>query len=180
MALDDIRVYQAPLGGHTRVQHWRVNAAEGFFRGEPVSVNADGELTESADDPQDEDIMGIAASDGVVGTTYDFKTGTAMVTGALIPVIIPDSNTYFVCNNFGTTSEQFDQDLVVANLGDEAGLELVSGTWGINTGAANNTCRIIDLLDADGNSIQDSGGTVVQCVFLIVAHQSVVVDAPAA
>lgn len=196
MAKNDIRPFSHPMGGHGRV-HWvRLNASETFVAGEPVSINADGELTESADDPVDADLFGIALASGdTVGATdgngtFKFKIGAFApgtgypTTGDLVPVQVPDSNTYFITKNFSAAGSAFaDASPALADIGDEVGLSLISGSWGVDQSATNNTCRIVDVLDANLNSIQLSGGTGTQVVFQIVAHQSASLgsaDAPAA
>jgi hypothetical protein len=165
-----------------------MNASETFGVGEPVAVNADGELTESADDPVDADIMGIAMA-GPGGVDLNPETGNAYTTGDMIPVAIPDQNTYFICSNFATDGAGTQAAPAVANLGDEAGLTLASGVWSVDVGATNNTCRIYDILDDQKRSIQKSGVTLAATdtfyvVFGILSHQSNLhtagVDAPAA
>jgi hypothetical protein len=182
MAVNDIRVWNSPHGGHTRIEYFRVNASETFWAGEPVAVNADGELTESADDPGDNDIIGIAAGVGNLTTGRDWRTDATMVTGATVPVYVADSNARFITGNFMTTSEAAygtTEPPTLAHLGDEAGLELVSGVWGVNIGATNNTVRIMDVLDANFESLQENtGGTGVYVVFVILGSQTTSPTAP--
>lgn len=195
MAFNDIMPWQGPHGGDVRRQHFRLNAAETFLRGEPVAINADGELTESNDDPVEADLLGIAAAPGDNTTNDDTPSATVVQTsmtypttandgfpdtGDLIPVYMPDHTNYFITSNFGSTSEGFAETPALADIGDEAGLELVAGVWGINTGASNNTCRIIDVLDVNKNSIQQSAQPGLFVVFIIVAHQATHVTAPVA
>ena len=89
MAARDIMQWSSPHGGHPRVQRFRMNLGEDFLRGEPVSVNADGELTESANNPADADLMGIAMEPHAAGAINP-ATGAAHTTGDLITVAIPD------------------------------------------------------------------------------------------
>lgn len=189
MAARDIMPYAGPHPSYARVAHYRMNAAETFLQGEPVSVNADGELTESADDPQDADIMGIAVAGPGDGTPINPDTGVAYATGDIIGVYLPDPTTYFVTPNYSEAGAAFnDTAPVVARIGDECGLSLIGGSWGVDISAANNTCRIVDILDDLGRSIQRTGATLATTddytvVFCIVAHQMIpmgAVDAPAA
>jgi hypothetical protein len=176
------------MGGHVRVQHYRLNASETFFEGEPVAVNADGELTESADDPVDADLMGIAQGGPGAGRTNP-KTGVNWATGDMVPVVIPDQNTYFITQNYSAAGSAFDDTApALANIGDEAGLSLISNSWGVDISATNNLVRIVDVLDDQKNSVQEAGttvstGNIYYVVFQIVAHQSTslgTADAPAA
>lgn len=193
MAAYDIMPASSPDGGHTTVRHFRLNAAETFQVGEPVAVNADGELTESADDPVDADLMGIALAPGAdpsTGTAFDNpRTGAAYTTGDMIPVVIPTPTTYFRTTNFSAAGAAFnDTAPAAADIGDEVGLSLIGGAWGVDQAAANNTCRIVDILNERGQSIQDTGETLTTAdtytiIFQIVAHQSVslgAADAPVA
>ena len=185
MAENDIRVWNSPRGGHAKVGHFRVNASETFWRGEPVALNADGELTESADDCVNDDLLGIALENGNLTSGRDWKTDTTKVTGATIPVALADHLTLFITSNFGASSESFGSTPALADIGDEVGLELCTNVWGVNQGATYNSCRIMDVLDANFESLQiNTGGTGVYVVFSIVGHQNVpdtgVVVAPAA
>lgn len=70
-----------------------------------------------------------------------------------------------------------------ADIGDEVGLALIGNDWGLSQAGASNLVRIMDVLDIDGRSVQESGGTGVSVVFVIVAHQNLshgTADAPAA
>ena len=181
MAANDIRVYSGPGGPHARIQHVRRNASETFLRGEPVAINADGELTESADDPLAPDLFGIA-QEPKSASTLNWRTNAAYTTGDMTPVVVPDLTTYFVTDNYSSGGSAFD-DVVpsAANVGDEAGLTVLSGVWGIDISATNNTCRIIDVLNGQGRSVQETGETLTlqsaggrySIVFQIVAHQGV-------
>lgn len=194
MAKDDILPWDHPMGQLARVLRAPLNAGETFTRGEPVKLNSDGELQESDDDPTSAQFAGVCASNGdTVGTsntidafrkTFASATRqTTMQTGDLVEYWLATPGTVWVARNFGTTSEQFDQDLAVANIGDEAGLELVSGTWGLNTGATNNIARIVDVIssESDGNYslTERSDLTVGGVVFLVVQSQATESSAPA-
>lgn len=177
MAARDIMPWTSPTGGHPEIRHFRMNASETFLVGEPVSMNADGELTESADDPVDDDLMGIALAPAYSGALSP-RTGAAYTTGDLIPVVIPNDNTLFITRNFSAAGSAFnDTAPALADLGDEVGLTLLSGSWGVDQGTTNNPCRIVDILNANKVSIQQTRETLTTSVtyyvvFQIVAHQS--------
>lgn len=196
MAAFDIMPFRSPHGQMGKIEHFRLNAAESFVVGEPVSVNADGELTESADDPVDADLMGIALAPGGASgaASLNWRTNAAYTTGDRIPVAIPESSSLYITRNFSAAGTAFnDTAPALADIGDEVGLSLISGVWGVDQSATNNTCRIVDILNARKTSIQETGetlnttlvGGVAQywVVFQIVAHQSIslgTADAPVA
>ena len=174
MAFDDIRVHTSPHGGHDRAIQIGVGAGETFLRGEPVAINAAGRLTESASDAVDADCIGVAAAGGdtTAPGTMDWRTGILIVTGGLVPVHLASPHTYFITENFATDGAGTLAVPVITTIGDAASLVLAAGTWFVDTGGASNICRIMDVLDVDGRSIQESGGTGVSVVFVIVAHQN--------
>jgi hypothetical protein len=181
MSRHDFQVHKSPFGGPAQIKTFPLNASETFRAGEPCSVNADGELTESADDPTLADVMGIAAVDGDTGLTDPF-TGSARATSAEIQVIIPIQGTEFRTKNFATDGAGTAATPAKTNIGDEAGFTLASGVWSIDIGTTNNVARILDVLDANGVSINKSGysGTPTWVVFAITTSQMTGVDAPAA
>lgn len=199
MARFDIRIANVVGNGIPHVVHYRLNAAETFLCGEPVSVNADGELTEAADDPVDADLLGIAGSDGDTtnagGLSFlsnrfgQFTDASAIATGDLIPVIVPNELIFWQTSNFSSAGSAFgDVSPAAANVGDEAGLSLISGDWGVDISASNNTVRIVDVLEPlSGLSLQlftpPAGRTGRIVVFSIVARQLATLgsaDAPVA
>ena len=166
MARHDIRVGIYPGDGRPLMQDFRLNAGETFLVGEPVSQNADGELTESADDPVDADLLGIAGSDGdttnagglsTLRNRFGQFTDTRVVsTGDMIPVVIPDGLILFRTANFSSGGAAFgDVAPAAANVGDEVGLSLIGGSWGVDISATNNIGRIVDVLETTlGISLQ--------------------------
>lgn len=169
------------------VQHYNLNASESFLLGEPVSVNADGELTESADRPVDADFLGIAASDGDTTNAgglatarnpggAQFTDGQVVTTGDLIPVWVCDTNTLLVTSNFSSGGAAFgDVAPARSNIGDQATLDLISGSWGISlaVGGGADIVRIHDVLSADGRSLRrDNSLTGAKVVFSVVASQN--------
>jgi hypothetical protein len=183
MAANDIRVWNSPTGGHTRVRHYRVDAGQTFLRGEPVGVRDDGQLNECADPAAFGGIIGIALADAVVDTTIDWRTSIAMVENATIPVALANMDTEFITSNFTNAGSAFgDAAPALADLGEEVSVDVISGVWGISQAgaAATQIARIMDVLDANFESVQDSGGTGVYVVFVIVGHQLATDDAGAA
>lgn len=194
MAIHDLMPYTGPLGGHVRIQHFRLNAAESFTTGEPVALNSAGELTESNDNPASTDLVGISAqpADTTDTTLFNPKTGNNYATGDMIAVYMADSTSYFATPNYSTDgSGAALTEPVVANIGLDVGLVLgAGGVWSIDSNAGTTKlCRIIDIVDNLGRSIQDTGtvlasGAVHQVIFAIVMHQMVpnaaVAEAPIA
>jgi len=184
MAENDIRIWNDPEGGHCKVHHFRVNASETFWRGEPVAVNSDGELTESGDDAKNDDLIGLALENGNLSTGRDWRTDTVKVTGATVPVALFDHFSLFITSNLSTDGAAITATPTLAMIGDEVGLSLISGSWAADSHATYNSCRIMDVLDANFESLQvNTSGTGVYVVFSVVGHQNVpdagVVVAPA-
>jgi hypothetical protein len=115
-------------------------------------------------------LIGIAAADGVLGTTVDWRTDAVMVENATIPVIVARPGVQFITSNFSNAGSAFgDAAPAVADLGEEVGLSLIGADWGIDQASAVDTCRLLDVLDANFESVQDSGGTGVYVVFEMVS-----------
>lgn len=173
MAQNDIQPWTSPLGGSAETRKYRLNASETFVKGEPVGVNADGELTESADDAAAEDIIGVAAGpvsytrNGTTVTTNP-ETGVDFTTGDMVPVYLNRPGQTWITSNFDDTTGGFGDTPTAAHIGDECGLQLQGGDWGIHLGGSEQTCRIVDVLDDNFESIQRSGNTGVYVVFEII------------
>lgn len=185
MARFDIMPYRGGSQGTIipPVEHYRLNASETFVEGEPVAVNADGELTESADDPAAEDVIGIAAMSGdtagVTNTIGIYRKRVGMFspgaspnlpqTGDMIQVWEAYQGHTFVSSNFATDGAGTLVTPTLANaLGERAGLTLASGQWSVDTGTTNFLVRIVDVLDANGRSLQNGGGTGARVLFKFV------------
>ncbi len=171
MARNDIVVWKSPHGGHTMTEHFPLEASETFRKGEFVSLNTSGELTESADDPVDADLLGVAAGDGDTGIENPL-TGVDYAADDFIPVYLPDTHTIFKTGNFATDGAGTSAAPTADNIGDEAGFTLASGVWSVDVGATNNLARIMDVLDANNDPIISSGNAGTQVTFVIVAHQN--------
>lgn len=183
MARFDIVPFDSPHGGQSRILELPLNAAETFLQGEVVRLDADGNVTESGDDPTPANVLGIAATGGdtTSGTgTLDPDTGLIIVAGGQVLITIPGSSDTFLTSNFATDGAGTLTAPLITNIGDEAGFTLAAGVWSLDVGTTNNVARIVDVLDADGNSIMRSGGTGTQVVFMILASQTTSPTAPAA
>jgi hypothetical protein len=169
-----------------RVVHYRLDASQTFAEGEPVYLNSTNELQESADEPIPANLTGIALAGPAAARNP--ATGVAWATGDMVPVCLPEVNTYFITPNFTAAGSAFaDTAPAVGIIGDPAGLALISGVWGVDGGPGANaaTCRIIDVLNSQKESIQVTGETlttsdVSYIVFQIVAHQGTPDSAEAA
>ena len=183
MAEFDVMPFDGPNGAHPRVQWGRMTASEVFFAGEPVAQVAAGTITEMVTQDTGAGLLGIAVN-GPGASEIDPNTGTTYATGAQIGVYIPDSNTHFITRNWSEAGTTFtDTAPVIARIGQEAGLILISGSWGLDYTASAMTCRVTDILDENGMSLTKSGGTVslaagkrlaapaYYVVFKIVSHQ---------
>ncbi len=187
MGRGDIALFQSPLGGASLIRHYPLNASEGFFEGEPVSVNTEGELTESATAMVPADLMGIALA-GPGGGRRNPNTGSDWDTGDLCPVMIPNSATTWITPNFAKASAAFDDTAPVASdIGDACGLVLLSNVWGVDGAPDTNDGigRIEDILNVRKESILATGETLATTdtffiVFTIIAHQGTPDSAEAA
>ncbi len=187
MSKFDIMPYRGSDQGNVipPVEHYRLNASETFTIGELVSVNADGELTEAADDPAAEDVIGVAAMSGDTAVTTDtngiyrkrvglFAPGAspnAPQTGDMIQVWEAFQGHTFLAKVFATDGAGTAAVPAAANIGDRAGFSLTAGVWSIDTGTANFIARIVDVLDVNGRSVQESGLTGVAVLFKFVTDE---------
>ena len=188
MAKQDIMPADSPGGGHCRVLEFPVAAAQTFVEGAVVRVNTSGQLVASVDNPTSANVFGIAATGGdtTAGTgTLDPDTGSVITTGGMVKVYVPDITTVFRTMNFSSAGAAFgDVAPAAGHIGDEINIELIGGNYGVGIAGSNNLGRIVDVVNADGNSVMRSGGTGVTVYFQLLAHQSTpvtgVVTAPAA
>lgn len=196
MSKFDIMPYRGAHQGNVLppTERYRLNAAETFTIGELVSVNADGELTEAADDPAAEDVIGVAASSGDTAVTTDtigiyrkrvglFAPGAspnAPQTGDMIPVWEVFSGNTFIAKVFATDGAGTAATPAAANIGDRAGFSLTAGVWSLDTGTANFLARVVDVLDVNGRSVQESGLTGSTVLFKFVTDELRSTSAPLA
>ncbi len=182
MAKNDIRVWRAKK--ELTIEHFPVAASASFVAGEPVRLNTGGELVEATTDPATgNDFLGFSATSGdTVGSTDAngtvrwlkgaFTPGTGFpVSGDLVPVIVPNGDTWFITSNFDATTAGFGDVPAKTDVGDGAGLQAVAGVWGIAKGGAQNV-RILQVLDSSYTDIAFSGNTGVHCVFVHTSGQT--------
>jgi hypothetical protein len=182
MAKNDIRVWKHPAT--PMVAHFPIAAAATCVAGEPVRLNTAGELVEATTDPATgNDFLGyLTVSGDTVGATDAngtfrnlvgaFTPGTGFpVSGDLVSVVIPNSSTHFITANFDATTAGFGDVPAKTDVGDGAGLQLVSGSWGIAKGGAQNV-RILQVLDSAYQDIAFSAGAGVYCVFVHTSGQT--------
>ncbi len=167
MADLDIMPYKASGGQACRVVDAPLDGSASFLRGEPVIIDAGGAVNESGNDPdfgtEGSALFGIAAvsAQGIADSRGD---GT-IANSALEPVQVYmiDLDVEFITRNLfdsGATATY-----TAANIGDECNLELVSGSWGIDTTPTHANFIITGLLDADGKDAVLNSSTIVAARF---------------
>jgi hypothetical protein len=155
MAFNDIWVDTDALGGYTRIMEGHMTAGQTFFKGEPVTLAAAGTWEECATDPAVAAFGGIAANgpgDGVApyGMT---AVGGFGATNLKVKVVVPNSMTFFLTQNFSTTTVFNNVPPTVSMIGDTVALLLTSGVWGLRqAGGTDLICTITDVLDTNFKS----------------------------
>jgi hypothetical protein len=124
--------------------------------------------------------IAIEGSVGPTGTTYiNPKTGVAYAENDAIGVALMDLGTLWRTHNYTETGSSWNEIAPTrASIGDTGGLLSLGGVWGFDSGEATNaaTLRLMDILNARGQSIQDTGETLgttatdYWVVFQVVAH----------
>jgi hypothetical protein len=183
MALDDIQIHSSP-GGGPLIQYYQIEASQTFQKGEPVSLDQDGQVTECAAEPAPEDLLGIAmagpaATAGTFGAMINPRTGVAYADGDRVPVVIPQPKDRFSTSNWTTGGAAFSDTVPdISDIGDVCSLDLIGGVWGVQQGgtAASAIGIIDDVLNVRKESIFDTGETLATTdtfyiVFSIIAHQ---------
>ena len=175
MAQNDIVVWKSPHGGHAEINRGYLDASETFLTGEPVRVTADGTISESPDDPTNDDIIGISAGPGSTAVRNP-ETNANYTTNDNVFYSRAADQTLFATQNFATDGAGTQAAPAQTNIGDEAGLTLASGVWSLDVGTTNNVCRIEDVLNSQKDSIVKTGETLTAAdefwvVFRILAHQ---------
>ena len=182
MSARDIMPWNSAHGGTYRTTRGFMQASETFFVGEPVTIDAGGEIAQCATEPTQGSVFGIAAiGPGSDGNITNPRTGTTTWSeGESIPVWVPEPGMQWITSNYTQGTAFDDVPPTIAVIGDAAGLALIGGVWGIDqTPTANDaTCRIIDILDDMKNTIVRPGaadialavGDTYYVVFEIVSH----------
>lgn len=176
MSARDIMPYDSVHGGHTRTMRFPMKASEVFFVGEPVSVDVNGLVTESADNPADTDFAGFAV-EGPGASNVNPKTGTTYATNDPIALWVPQFGDTFITKSWSSGGSTFDDVApLITNVGDECGLSLISNVWGVDINASNKLVRIVDVLDVQKRSIIRTKNTVTigdtyYMIFSVIASQ---------
>lgn len=148
MAKGDIRPFRSTLGGTDNILGLPQSSTATFSEGEPVRLNASGQLIECTDDPPY--CAGIAAAPALTSATMGVSgTFTAPVVGTL-------PSQQFVCFNFATDGAGTAATPTLANaVGRRAGFTLASTTWSVDTGCANLFVTIDGVVDSVGRLINN-------------------------
>jgi len=191
MARYDIRPFESPMGGHTKVLHFPVGASSTFNtadtswrEGEVLLQNvAAGDIDVIADGVEAVTTNHYIAAESsqAVLEFRGIASGTAAPAAlvAVYPLTGPDAGT-FITRNVVTgsdtllTSAQKDAILV----GDTVGLwrdntatgvtnDGENGTFAVDTGSTG--LKLLRKLDANGRDTAESGGT---CVFFVVGQNT--------
>ena len=181
MAYDDIQLLSSP-GWAPRVVYYGMDASEAFSKGDVLTLASSGQVQEAlTTGVTAPGLLGISMGGGVGPggiTINNPRTGTTYAENDQIPVIIPDSNTFFITENYTVAASAYqDTAPTVADMGATCSLMSISGVWGLDIGedADEATCRIMDILNVRKESIRDTGETLATTdtyfiVFQIVAH----------
>lgn len=145
MAANDIRPYRSVQGGSDLMAGYPQAASATFREGEPVVLTA-GALAECGDDPP--------VVHGIAATRATDAFGTSFATGTTATVVLGVPTQQFVAFNFATGGAGVAVTPTQANaIGQLAGLSLTTGTWFVDTGAANLLVEIDDVVDSAGRKI---------------------------
>ena len=182
MAEFDIMPYLAAGGGHCQVGSGSIQSAASFLKGEPVELDADGDLIEASDEPDvsgsatiGSAALGIAMSGADVTAlagVYDIATPTRANAESenvqLAYVRFMRGDQYIVpAANFASDDDTSLNDTVAAaNKGDLCSLRTDGTDWGIcvHTDSSNRQFRIVGLGDANGLIADRSGGTITNII----------------
>lgn len=160
MAARDLMPYISPRGGSTLTSAYPIGAGETFLQGEPVVLDANGNLTISGSNPAA--VLGIAAENyedaGSHLDTGAYGTPVA-VTGRKITIYRPTDDQLFITQNFATDGLGNATTPAATDLGDQAGLILNGGFWVLDTGAGNKICEVEDVLDEQKQPISTPAGS---------------------
>ncbi len=182
MAEYDIMPYLASGGGHCQMGSGSIQASASFLKGEPVELDADGDLIEATDEP---DVSGAAtigsaglgiAMSGAAATAVNglrdvTSTSRADAESENVPLAFTQfqrGDEYIVPAARFTEADDttFDGTVAAANRGDLCSLRTDGTDWGvcIHTDSSNRQFRIVQLLDVNGLNADDSGGTITQII----------------
>ncbi len=181
----DILPYRASGGGHCQINTSSVEGTATFLKGEPVEVDADGDLIECTTEPS---VNGLNSADGtpleigdrIIGfalagaaSTAEFASDGLQTTAETENVQLPYAEIHrgdqFIVPAARFTaadSDTMDGTVAAANVGDMCSLRVTGGVWGVcvHTTSLNRDFRIIELLDANGEIAARSGGAITQII----------------
>lgn len=176
MAKNDIRVHRSPHGGHVVIQHAQVDTAAPYLQGEAVLINADGELSESATEPEvntPTELVGIAAA-GALDTARARLglSGTVALlsdSGQQASYYAFDNTTEFETDNFTSDDDAvLDGTPAEGDVGSLCNLRRsAGGGWGVSNNASGDNLDFVitRVVDARGEDVSFSGATGVTVVF---------------
>ena len=175
MAEFDIMPYSGQGGQHCEVGSGSIDSAASFLKGEPVELDANGDLIEASDEP---DVSGAAAI-GSAGLGIAMSGASATAVAGLRDVTSTsrsDAETenvqlsfvefkrgdrYIVpAANFASDNDTSLNDTVAAgNKGDLCSLRTDGTDWGVcvHVDSSNRQFRITQLIDANGGIAQRTG-----------------------
>lgn len=183
MSANDFAPWTSHMGGHIQVAYAPMNAGETFRVGELVSINADGELTESVDDPVPMDFAGIAlapAGYSISGTAVSTNpmTGANFTTGDPCPYVKALPGQQFITANFataggGVTVMPLAYATAYALIGEAAGASFTSDVWFVDSGGTGDRelFRIEGFLDAQKTNILWSRAAAAYVIVTVVQSQ---------
>ncbi len=182
MAENDILPYKAAGGGHCRVGSGSIDTSASFLKGEPVELDANGDLIEATDEP---DVSGSAAI-GSSGLGIAMSGAAATAIAGLRDVTstsrsdAQDENVQLAYTeflkgdeyvipaaNFASDDNTSLNDTVAeTNKGDLCSLRTDGTDWGVcvHTDSSNRQFRITQLLDADGLIAGQSGKAIANII----------------
>ena len=193
MAYDDIQVHSSNGGVSPRIVHWGMDAGESFSKGDVVTLADTGQVQEAlATGTLPAGLTGIAmaGAEGPGGLTINNpRTNAAYAENDAIPVALFDLGTFWKTHQFTEAASTWNEAAPTrASIGDTCSIMAIGNIWGVDQGedADEATCRIMDVLNARGQSIQDTGETLTATatnywvIFQVIAHQGTPDSAEAA
>ena len=167
MALGDIQIHSSQSGVTPRILFFGMDAAEAFSKGDVVTLANTGQVQEALTTGVEQPgLTGVAMAGpvGPAGTTYlNPKTNAAYAENDAIPVAMFDIGTLWKTHNYTEAATTWNEAAPTrASIGDTGSLMSIGGVWGFDSGEDANeaTCRIMDVLNSRGQSIQDTGETL--------------------
>ena len=158
MAARDLMPHVSPSGSPL-TSAYPVAAATTILVGEPVVLNAGGELVLAGTNPAA--VLGVAAESSVRSGSHlpgGAYANTTFAAGRKVTVYKPTDDALFKTLNFARDGAGTAVTPAQTDLGDQAGFTLVGGVWMLDTGAGNLIAEVEDILDAQGNPIAIAAG----------------------